>query len=84
MSYWIGTQEAIIAAEALAAAQVVGRPEYRDGVELPPEDWVTERWAIPLETAVSGVWAIPTYPGLDLPDGCTTVESVEWPAYEEV
>lgn len=82
MTYWIGSYEAITAAEALAAAEVSGRPEYRDGVELPPEQWVTKRWAEPQQTADDAVWAIPAYPGIT-PENVQTVEAVEWPENEE-
>lgn len=75
--YWVGSQVDIDAAEATAAAQVVGIPEYRDGERLPRSEWVTKRWAIPAET-VSGDWAIPAYDGMTTPDGCDLVESVEF------
>ncbi|WP_273687122.1 hypothetical protein [Ketogulonicigenium vulgare] len=77
--YWTGAEAAIIAAEAAAAALVTGLPEYRDGQEVAPEARVTARWAEPRETATPGAFAIPAYPGMDVPEGCETVEVVEWP-----
>ncbi|ADO42387.1 hypothetical protein [Ketogulonicigenium vulgare] len=81
--YWTGPQTAIIAAEAAATALVTGLPEYRDGQEVAPEARVTARWAEPRETATPGTWAIPAYPGMDVPEGCEAVEVVEWPEGED-
>jgi hypothetical protein len=76
--YWTGSEADIVAAEAQAAAIVTAIPETRDGESLPPADWITTRWAIPAETTMAGVWAIPAYPGMDVPAGCAEVEAVEW------
>ncbi|WP_273688984.1 hypothetical protein [Ketogulonicigenium vulgare] len=81
-NYWTGAEAAIIAAEAVATALVTGLPEYRDGQEVSPEARVTARWAEPRESAVPGTWAIPAYPGMDLPESCEAVEVVEWPEVE--
>lgn len=78
--WWIGTKEAIDAAEALAAKEVLGRPEYLNGVEVPPEDRVTARWADPIEVD-GGRWVIPAYEGLE-PEGVERVDKVDWPTYE--
>lgn len=83
MSYWIGSYGNIVAAEALAAALVVGRPEECGGVVLPPAQWITDCWAEPRETAESGVWAIKAHPDLPTPEGCTEVGSVVWPQEPE-
>ena len=80
--YWTGPQAAIVAAEAQAAVIVTEIPEIRDGVKLPREQWVTRHWAIPAETTAAGIWAIPAYPGLPTPEGCTAVEAVDWPQQE--
>lgn len=77
--YWIGSPEAIEAAEAQAAAIVKALPAYRDGVQVPNP---TQRWAEPQETATAGVWAIPAYPDMDVPVGCDAVDSVDFPAPE--
>lgn len=74
--YWIGSKTKIIAAEKNATGLVVGLPEFRDGVELPPEEWVTSRWAIP-EQDKNGNWFILAHPDMELPDGCELVDSVE-------
>lgn len=76
--WWVGAKGAIDAAEAKAAAIVTAIPEYKDGVELPADQWVTRRWAEPAQTA-DGEWAIPAYPGMAAPEGCTEAENVEWP-----
>lgn len=76
--WWTGTKEAIDAAEAQAAALVTCIPEYKDGVQLPEDQWVTKRWAEPAQT-LDGRWAIPAYPGMAAPEGCTETETVEWP-----
>ncbi|MDB6454277.1 hypothetical protein [Falsirhodobacter sp. 20TX0035] len=81
MMWWVGTQEAVSAAERAAAARVVGQPEFIDGVEVAPEDRVTQRWAFLMPTA-SGEWAIPAHPDLK-PAGVALVAAVEWPAEDE-
>ena len=75
--WWVGSRTAIVAAEARAAREVVGEPEYRDGVEVPPDERVTDSWAIPLQIA-DGRWVIPAYEGLT-PKGVTLVEEIDWP-----
>lgn len=82
MMWWIGARAAIEAAEALAAAEVVGLPEYRAGREVPEGQRKTERWAIPAETATSGLWAIEAYDGLT-PEGVELVDNVDWPEVPE-
>ena len=77
MMWWVGTRVAIDAAEALAARDVVGEAEYRDGVEVPSNERVTASWAIPMQTA-DGQWVIPAYEGLT-PRGVVAVDSVNWP-----
>ncbi len=77
--FWVGTQEAIEAAEDQAAAIVTALPAYRDGVRVPNP---TTRWAEPQETATAGVWAIPAYPDMETPGGCQEVESVDFPEPE--
>ncbi|WP_435171404.1 hypothetical protein [Falsirhodobacter sp. 1013] len=77
MTWWVGTKDAIVAAETLAAREVVGQPEYLDGQEVPPEDRKTERWAIPLESA-DGRWAIQAYAELT-PEGVEVVDAVDRP-----
>lgn len=71
MMFWIGSEADIIAAEALAASEVVGRPEFIGGRQIPERGWVTLRWATPLPTA-DGRFVIPAYPGLT-PTGVETV-----------
>lgn len=83
MTWWIGSQAAIARAEALACLKVVGLPEYLEGVELPPEQWITKRWATPVETATAGVWSIPAHPDMPLPEGCELTETADWPGTAE-
>ena len=75
--WWVGSRAAIVAAEAQAAREVVGEPEYRDGVEVPPDQRVTESWANPPLQTADGQWAIPAYEGLT-PKGVTLVEQIDW------
>jgi|GEM_PF-1280253 len=81
MTWWLGSRAAIVAAEALAAAEVVGEPEYRNGREVPPDQRITESWAKPHQTA-DGRWAILAYERL-APAGVELVEEVVWPAVED-
>ncbi|ADO43104.1 hypothetical protein [Ketogulonicigenium vulgare] len=81
--YWTGAEAAIIAAEAAATALVTGLPEYRDGQEVAPEARVTARWAEPRETATPGTFAIPAYPGMDVPEGCAEADGVSLPKVME-
>ena len=78
--WWVGSMVAIVAAEARAAREVVGEPEYRGGVEVPPDERVTDSWAIPAHAA-DGRWVIPAYEGLT-PKGVTLVEEIHWPEEE--
>lgn len=80
MMYWTGSFDAVTAAEAVAAAIVISLPAYLEGEEV---DNPTVCWDIPRETATAGVWAIHAYPDMVCPDGCTEVETVEWPETEE-
>lgn len=77
MSYWTGSEIAIIAANSTAyKAYIAENPvAERNGTEVANP---TTAWAVPALTA-SGDWAIPAYPGMAAPDGCTEVDSVEWP-----
>lgn len=79
--WWVGSRRDITAAQRLAAARVVGQPEYIDGEEVEAGDRVTERWDIPRMTA-DGLWAIAAHPDL-APSGVVLVAAVLWPEPEE-
>ncbi|WP_374290431.1 hypothetical protein [Paenirhodobacter enshiensis] len=71
MSYWTGSEAAIAAANAAAwAAYIADYPTAEQGGETVANP--TTAWAIPAPTA-AGDWAIPAYPGMAAPDGCTEV-----------
>ncbi|MDZ7906350.1 MAG: hypothetical protein U5N55_11670 [Cypionkella sp.] len=83
MTYWVGSEKDIAAACKTADAKARNVPETREGKQLPREEWITERWAIPQETADPGVWAIPAFPRMHTPDGCERVDEVKWPQVKE-
>lgn len=77
MKYWIGSEAAIIAAEAQAAAIVTAQVAHdQDGNEVPNP---LRFWAVPMQEA-GGQWVIPAYPEMDTPEECDIVENVECPA----
>ncbi len=77
MSYWTGSEATIAAANAAAwAAYIADYPTAEHGGETVANP--TTAWAEPAPT-VAGDWAIPAYPGMTAPEGCTEVAAVEWP-----
>lgn len=82
MKWWTGPKEAIDTAQELAADEVVGQPEYLNGVEVPKGDRVTKLWDIPRRTAAPDVWAIAAYEKIE-PEGVELVDRVDWPEIED-
>ena len=70
--HWTGPEAAIRAAEAQVTDLLAGRTEYRQGQPLDPDQRITRRWAVPVETATPGLWAIPAYDGMAPPAGCAS------------
>lgn len=78
MAYWTGTEDAVqSAADAAFAAYIAAHPTAeRDGKTIPNP---TTAWDVPRETATAGVWAIRAYDEIEVPEGCTVAEAVDWP-----
>ena len=82
-NYWTGNITDITNAEALATAIIIQQPEFKNGIELPQNEWITINWAIPQETTTQGVWAIPVFTEIPTPSGCTVVDTVEFPTNDD-
>jgi len=75
MVWWVGSHDDIEAATAAATAAL--GPDTKGGHVADVQ--VTQRWAVPMQTAVAGVWAVPGFAGMEPPAGVSVADAIEWP-----